>query len=379
MGIDRSALPWRIPMVATDIRAADRQAVAAVLEGDLLSQGPRLAEFERRCAEIAGRNHGVGFSSGTAALHLLLHCLELQPGDEVITTPFTVPAVADAILSAGGHPVFADIDDRSWNLDPERVAEVVTPRTRALVVVHTFGAPAAVEELRAAVGGRSAVNLIEDACQAIGARYAGRPAGAQGDSATFAFFPNKPVTLAEGGVAVCDDPQLAARLARLRNHGRDPAGGWLDQAEVGFNYRLNEMQCALGLGQLARLDQISRRRDARAARYRRQLADCPGLVLPQAPAEGDRHAWFCYPLRLTTAASRDGLVAGMAERGIQCGRYFAPLHQQPALRRLGYGEADLPVCSALAPAMLALPLNSRISDEQVDEVCEVLRGLLVGR
>jgi perosamine synthetase len=367
----------RIPLSAPDITQAEIDAVTRVLRTPRLSQGPVLAAFEAAVAAYTGARRAVAVSSGTAGLHLGVRALGLGPGDEVVTTPFSFVASASALIYEGVRPVFADVDPGDLNLDPDRVRGALTARTRAVLAVHLFGRPAALGRLQELCDERG-LALIEDACEAIGATYDTRRVGAIGRFGVFAFYPNKQMTTGEGGVVVTSDDRLAHRIAALRNHGRD-LGEADPPAEIGFNYRISELNCALGLAQLQRLDAMLADRERVAGLYRERLAGNPCLLLPEPAHPAGRVSWFGYVVRLApelTAVDRDAIVAGMRARGIGCGRYFAPIHLQPYYRRqFGYREGDFPISEAASARTLALPFFNRLEAGQVDEVCETL-GLL---
>jgi perosamine synthetase len=317
-------------------------------------------------------------SSGTSGLHLAFEALGVGPGDEVVTTPFSFVASAHAIVHAGATPVFVDVEPDSLNLDPNRVEAALTPRTRALLPVHAFGRPAEMGAIRE-IAARRGLCVVEDACEAIGAEALGRRAGGLGDAGVLAFYPNKQITTGEGGVVLSDRRDLADRVRCLRNQGRSEAG-WYEHGAVGWNYRLSELACALGVVQLARLDEILARREALARAYGERLADNPRLELPAPDPPGTRTSWFVYALRLRAPLGRedrDRIAAGLVERGIACGRYFAPIHLQPAYRaRLGHAPGDFPICESAADRCLALPFFNRLRDAQIDAVCEALTALL---
>ena len=368
----------RIPLSAPDIGEAEIAAVVDVLRGGRLALGPRLTAFERAAAACADARHAVAVSSGTAGLHLAVRALGLGRGDEVITTPLSFIASANAIRYEGARPVFADVDRQTLNLDPERVEAAITPRTRAILVVHLFGRPAPMGALLA-LAAQHGLAVIEDACEAIGAAIDGRPVGALGDAGVFGFYPNKQITTGEGGVVVTDRAELATRIASLRNHGRPGAGALaLDHAELGFNYRLSELQCALGEVQLNRLPAILSRRAEVARAYTRKLAGSPELILP-GESEGERVSWFVYVVRLTehfSPADRDRIAEGLVARGIGCGRYFPPIHLQRAYDEFGHRAGDFPEAERAAARTLALPFFNRIADEQIDEVVRTLLELV---
>jgi perosamine synthetase len=380
--------PTRIPLSEPDITDADIDAVVSVLRTPRLSLGPKLAEFESATAAYVGVPHAVGVSSGTAGLHLALLALGVGPGDEVIVPSFTFIAVANAVRYAGAHPVFADIDAGTLNLDPNRVEAAITPRTRAMIVVHTFGRPAEIAELLD-LARRHNLRVIEDACEALGAEVGGRRVGSFGDVGVFAFYPNKQITTGEGGMVVTRNADLARRMAALRNHGRydcsdatgaspESSDAWFEHVELGFNYRLSEMQCALGLAQLARVDAILARREAVARRYCEWLGGNANLVLPALHLDNQKLSWFVFVVRLAPAfsqADRDRIARELASAGIATGRYFAPIHLQPAYS--GWDSAGaLPVTEAVAACTLALPFFNRITDRQIGQVCEALQSSL---
>jgi perosamine synthetase len=373
-----------IPLSAPDIGEDEIAAVGEVLRSGRLSLGPCLEEFEAAAAKCAGVGFAAAVNSGTSGLHLGLEALGIGAGDEVVTTPFSFVASTHAIVHAGATPVFVDIEPDSLNIDPRRIEAALTPRTRALLPVHVFGRPAQMNAIRDIAAARDLV-VIEDACEAIGAEAGGRRAGGLGDVGVFAFYPNKQVTTGEGGVVVSERRELIDRVRALRNQGRNQGRSeddWYEHGAVGWNYRLSELAAALGVVQLSRLEQILTRREAVAHAYRERLSDDPRLELPAPDPSGARTSWFVYSIRLRAPlgrTERDRVAAGLAERGIACARYFAPIHLQPAYReRLGLASGDFPVCEAAADRCLALPFFNAITVNQIDRVCETLRGLLPG-
>jgi perosamine synthetase len=366
----------RIPLSAPDIAEADIEAVVSVLRTPRLSIGPRMEDFERAVAGYVGVRHGVAVSSGTAGLHLSLCALGIGEGDEVILPSFSFIAVAHAVLYERAIPVFADIDPVTLNLNPAKIEERITPRTRAIVVVHTFGYPADLEPMLN-IAARHGLPVIEDACEALGAEYKGRRTGGIGRVGVFAFYPNKPITTGEGGMLVTDDASLAETFRALRNQGRKDTDGWSDHRLLGYNYRLGELNCALGLSQMRRLDEILDRRRDRALQYFKELDSIPEVVGPPLGSRDNRVCWFTFVVRLNdnfTQADRDFIHAEMIKRGIGCGRYFAPIHQQPLYARFAAGvRGDLPITEQVSARTLALPFFNAITDAQIAEVCEGLR------
>jgi perosamine synthetase len=373
----------RIPLSAPDVGEEEIAAVVAVLHTPQLCMGPELEAFESELAAYHGVEHAVAVSSGSAALHLALLTLGIGEGDEVIVPSFAFVAVAGAVHQAGARPVFAEIDPLTLNLDPAAVERAITPRTRAILVVHTFGVPAEMDALRE-LAQRHGLALIEDACEAIGARFDGRKVGSFGDLAVLGFYPNKQMTTGEGGAVLARDPAHVARLRRLSNQGRDASTGWLDQIELGYNYRLSELACAMGRVQLRRLDATLALRREAAERYDALLQEFERPPLALARRE---MSWFVYVVRLPEGADRDAVREQLAGQGIATGRYFAPIHLQPAWRlqpvsrlqpawRARGGAEDLTLTESIARRTLALPFFNRITDEQQEEVVAALRAAI---
>ena len=368
-------MEMRIPLSAPDITEADIEAVVSVLRTPRLSIGPRMVEFEESVAEAAGVPYGVAVSSGTAGLHLCLCALGIGEGDEVILPSFTFIAAGNAVLYQRATPVFVDIDPITLNLDPGRLEGKITPRTRAIIVVHTFGHPADLDPIME-VARRHGLAVIEDACEAIGAQYRGRSVGGIGDAGVFGFYPNKPVTTGEGGMVVTRDARLAETMRALRNQGRNSADGWLGHSVLGYNYRLSEINCALGVAQMKRLDAILEARETAAKRYAKELRNVPEVIVPPLKIEGGRVCWFVFVVRLAarfTRADRDSICDQLTSRGIGCGRYFAPLHLQPLFAAYANRHGDLAVTEQVADRTLALPFFNSLTDEQISEVCRSLR------
>ncbi|HEX4652552.1 MAG TPA: DegT/DnrJ/EryC1/StrS family aminotransferase [Granulicella sp.] len=372
----------RIPLSAPDITEPEIEAVAAVLRTPHLSLGPRLAEFEAAFTALTGVPHAIAVSSGTAGLHLAVKALNIGESDEVLVPSFTFIAAANAIRYERATPVFVDIDPDSLNLAPSAVEAAITPRTRALLIVHTFGRPADMDPLLA-IAKRHKLAIIEDACEAIGATYRGRPIGSFGDIAVFAFYPNKQITTGEGGMIVTRDPSLAAAMRSLRNQGRGPSDDWLQHTDLGYNYRLSDIASTLGLGQLRRLPEILARRADVARLYHHHLSSAQHLILPpleipdipETPAS--TISWFVFAARLApqfSTADRDALLGQLHRSGIACARYFAPIHLQPAYA--AYRDARLPVTESVAARTLALPFFNRLTEPEIAEVAATLRTAL---
>jgi perosamine synthetase len=370
------APPQVVPLSSPDITQTEIDAVTAVLRTPHLSLGPELPAFEAALAAYCSVPHAVAVSSGSAGLHLALLTLGIGEGDEVIVPSFAFVALANTVLQVRATPVFAEIDPLTLNLDPSSVEHAVTPRTRAILAVHTFGVPADMDALQA-IARRHHLALIEDACEAIGAEFDGQRAGSFGDLAVLGFYPNKQLTTGEGGAVLARDPAHDARLRSLRNQGRNTTGDWLDHAELGYNYRLSEMACALGRVQLGRIEEMLALRQAAAERYDALLNPIPGLELPPLTLPRRAISWFVYVVRLPKRVDRDRVQSALARCGIATGRYFAPIHLQPAWRlRPSAGDVSLPITESIARRTLALPFFNRITASQQQNVAAALRDAL---
>jgi len=359
----------RIPLSAPDVTEADIQAVVKVLRTPRLSIGPVMEEFERAIADLVGVPYGIALSSGTAGLHLCLRALGIGPDDEVIVPSFTFISVANAVLYERARPVFVDIDPVTLNLDPAKLERNITAKTRAIIAVHTFGYPADLDPIME-IAREHGLPVIEDACEAIGARYRRRPAGGIGHFGVFGFYPNKPVTTGEGGMVVTRDSEMAHTIRALRNQGRRDSDGWLEHSLLGYNYRLSELNCALGLEQVKRIDGILDRREALAIQYTEELRAVPGVTTPPLQIQDGRICWFVYVIRVE---NRDEVMRQLTENGIGCSRYFAPLHRQPLFAGYANPRNDLKITEQVAAQTLALPFFNRLTGEQIHEVCCVLR------
>lgn len=388
----------RIPMASPDLTDAERLAVQDVLNTRSLSIGPRLNMFEAEMARVTGVRYGVGVNSGTSGLHLCIIAAGVEEGDLVLTTPFSFIASANCVLYERGIPVFVDVDEATGNIDPQLVAEAVAElraggeaarrwlpptlreaslrnqgRLKAVLPVHAFGQPVDMEPI-VATARASGCFVIEDACEALGASYQGRKAGALGDAAVFAFYPNKQITTGEGGLIVTDNERWADLFRSLRNQGRDVFDAWLNHTRLGYNYRLDEMSAALGLVQLNRLDELLARRAQVAAWYNERLASCELVQRPHVSDRTTHMSWFVYVVRVLPPADRDSIMTHLAEQGIPTRPYFTPIHLQPFYRNLfGYGRGDFPVTEYLGDVSLALPFSSVMTEDQVDQVCVALQ------
>jgi perosamine synthetase len=368
-----------IPLARPVLGEAEEQVVLEVLRSGILSLGPRLAAFEQAFAEQVRAPLASAVSSGTAGLHLALRAVGVERGDEVITSPFSFVASANAALYEGARPVFADIDPRTLNLDPQAAAAAVSGRTRALLPVHIFGYPADMPAFESLAHTRG-LALVEDACEALGAVHAdGTPVGGRGHPTVFGFYANKQLTTAEGGMVALSDPLLKERIDSERNQGRAPDMGWLDHDRLGFNYRLSDIACALGLVQLERLPAMLTARAELAGSYREALAGIEGLELPCADRGGNIRGWFVFVVQLPRDVDRDGVVHALATHGIQSKPYLPAIHLMSFYReRFGHRPGQFPVCEDVAARSLALPFFPTMTQGEVARVANALREALDG-
>ncbi|HEY7060812.1 MAG TPA: UDP-4-amino-4,6-dideoxy-N-acetyl-beta-L-altrosamine transaminase [Chloroflexota bacterium] len=381
----RPVRPRMLPYGRQSVDAADVQAVVDVLQSDWLTTGPGVAAFEAAFAARVGARHAVAVSNGTAALHAAAFAAGLGPGAAAIVTPMTFAASANCVRYQGGTVVFADVRPDTLNLDPARVAAAIGPRTRAIVVVDYTGQPADLGELNA-IAARHGLVVIEDAAHALGATYRGRPVGALTHLTTFSLHPVKHITTGEGGVVTTDDAALAERLRLFRNHGitsdhrqREAEGSWVyEMVALGYNYRITDFQCALGLSQLGKLDGWVARRRAIAARYTAAFANCPAIEPP--PVLPDREsAWHLYVIRLNLErlrATRVDVFRALRAENIGVNVHYVPVPWHPYYRELGYARGQWPVAEAAYERMLSLPLFPAMTDADVDDVIAAVQKVV---
>jgi len=365
-----------VPLSSPWLDEREAELVLDVLRSGRLSLGSTIDRFEEAFAEAVEAPYAAAVSSGTAGLHLLCIAAGVGPGDEVITSPYSFVASANCAIYEGATPVFADIDSRTLNLDPVAVAAAVTDRTKAVVAVDIYGYPCELDELRA-ICERHGLALIQDACEALGARYRGQVLGSHGPSAVFAFYPNKQITTGEGGMVTTHSEDEWRLLRSLRNQGRADSGGWLEHARLGFNYRIDDVRAAIGLGQLEKLDQILERRAAVAARYTELLGSVEGLALPCADDDAHERSWFVYVVALPSGTDREAVIEALDARGVQTARYLPCIHLQSYMQeRYGFRAGLCPVAEDLSSRTLALPFHALLEEQDQQHVAGALRSAL---
>jgi len=354
----------------------EEELVLEVLRSGRLSLGPVLDRFEAAFAERVDAPHAAAVSSGTAGLHLCLYMAGVGPGDEVVTSPFSFVASANAAIYCGATPVFADIDPETLNLDPAAVEAAITDRTKAVVAVDIFGYPSELDSLRGLCD-RHGLVLVEDACEALGAQYRGRPLGSHGHLAVFAFYPNKQMTTGEGGMVVTGSEQEWKLLKSLSNQGRAEDAGWLDHERLGFNYRLSDVAAALGLAQVEKLDLLLALRERVAGRYAELLEDVDGAEPLLADDEAHKRTWFVYPVRLDPSLDRERIAADLARAGIATKVYLPSIHLQPYMReRYGFREGMFPVSEEASRRLLSIPFHAGLQQDEQHRVVEALRAAI---
>jgi perosamine synthetase len=381
--VRKTLLPYGHQSIAED----DIQAVTEVLRSDWLTTGPKVAEFEEALAAWVGAKHAVSFSSGTAALHGAAFAAGLKPGDEAITTPMTFAATANCVLYQAATPIFADVSADTLNLDPELVAKRITPRTRALLAVDYAGHPADLEAMKELAASHGLV-LIEDACHALGAEYKGRRAGGIADMTVFSFHPVKHLATGEGGMVTTDRADYAETLRRFRNHGistdarqRQSAGQWhYEMVLLGFNYRLTDIACALGLSQLRRLEEnLSRRREI-AARYAAEFRGLEAVTVPTVRADVNP-AWHLYPIRLNLerlSADRGKIFRALRAENIGVNVHYIPVHLHPYYRDLfGNRAGEYPVAESAYARLISLPMFHGMSNVDVEDVITAVKKVIL--
>ncbi len=372
----------QIPYGRQSIDEADIQAVVDVLRGDYLTTGPKIAEFEQAVAHYVGADYAVAVANGTAALHAACHAAGIREGDEVITTPLTFAASANCVLYCKGTPVFADVDEKTYNIDPKDIRRKITPKTKAIIAVHLAGQPCDMDEIHA-IAKEHDLLVIEDAAHALGSVYKGRKIGSISDMTTFSFHPVKPITTGEGGMIVTNDETLYRSLCLFRSHGitRDTdrmtknEGPWFyQQLDLGYNYRITDIQCALGISQMKKLDAFIGRRRELVKRYEEAFLDCGDVITPYQTPEA-QSGWHLYIIQVKNC-DRKELFERLRALGVGVNVHYIPVYFHPYYRSHGYEAACCRTAEEIYSRMLSLPLYPELTDLQQDEVIEKVKGCI---
>ncbi len=367
-----------ISLSSQDITDAEINEVVAVLKSERLSLGPRIPAFEAEFCKKLGVKHAIACNSGTSGLHMVWRAMGIKPGDEVVTTPFSFIASSNSIMFEGGKPIFVDIDPQTWQIDPTRIETAITPRTKALMPIDVFGVPAEMDTINA-LAKKHNLRVVEDSCEALGATYKGRWCGLLGEAGVFGFYPNKQITTGEGGMIVTNNDDVAFLCRAFRNQGRDPTADWLSHARLGFNYRMNDVQAAIGIHQMRRLDEILAKRDRVAKLYIERLAGEKRVSLQKVP-DGSKISWFVFVIRLNDdykPEHRNTMIEKLRAAGVGCNVYFPAIHLQEFYQRdLGYRRGMFPITESLSDRTIALPFHNHLSEADVDYVVKAVKGLL---
>lgn len=369
-----------IPLSSPDITHFEVDTINKVLSTPYLSIGPKVVEFEKKIAAYVGTKHAVAVNSGTSALHLCVRALGIKDGDEIITTPFSFIASANCALYERARPVFADIDEKTLCIDPSKIESRITPRTKAILPVHVFGYPCDMDKIMR-IARKHKLAVIEDSCESLGTDYKRKMTGAIGDAGAFAFYPNKQITTAEGGMLVTNNDKLAALARSMRNQGRDEHSAWLSHNRLGYNYRMSELNAALGCVQARRINEILAKRRKVAGEYNRRLGRLTKYL--RLPYDGKTTAisWFVYVIRLNSDRfdryDRDKIMRELRSRGVSCSNYFPPIHLEPFYAKaFGYKPGDYPVTEAVSSVTIALPFHNHLKSDDIAYIAGNLSEIL---
>lgn len=368
----------KVPLSRPDITALEKKYVIKVLNSGHLSFGDTLLRFEQSFCDTFNVSHAAAMNSGTSALHVAVKALGLQTGDEVITTPYSFVASGNCLLYEGVKPVFVDIDSDTFNIDTTLIEPAITTNTKAILVVHVFGQPCNMDEIQR-IADKHKLFIIEDACEAIGATWKGNPVGTLGDMGVFAFYPNKQITTGEGGILLTDNERYFNLACSLRNQGRDPGSDWLTHDRIGYNYRMSDLQAAVGLAQMERLKTILTKRERAAARYVRLIRKAGLPVKTLKPLPDSTMSWFVFIVKLPEGADRALVIERLARSGVQSKPYFPSIHLFPVYRsQYGFNPGDFPVSESTSDRTIAIPFYTNITFKEQSHVVKSLGEALKG-
>ncbi|MBS4014493.1 MAG: DegT/DnrJ/EryC1/StrS family aminotransferase [Bacteroidetes bacterium] len=375
----------KIFLSSPDITNLEKKAVLNVLKTRSLSLGPKLKEFEKKIAQYVGTKYAIAVNSGTSGLHLLIRALGIKKGDEIITTPFSFIASANCILYEEAKPIFVDIDPLTLNIDSNKIEKAITKKTKALLIVDIFGYPADWDKIFE-IAKKYNLKIIEDSCEAIGTEYYSKikkkwiKCGSFGEAGVFAFYPNKQITTGEGGVIITNNKKITDLCRSMSNQGREVKNGkWLEHIRLGYNYRMSDINAALGVSQLARIGQILKKRDQAAQTYNKNLSKINSIKIPyQAPWA--KISWFVYVVQLTskyTRKQRDQILKKLQQKGIQCSNYFQCIHLQSFYRKLfNYKQGNFPIAESVADRTIALPFHNNLKEKEIKYIVANLKKIL---
>jgi perosamine synthetase len=357
----------KIPLSNPYIEEKDINAVVEVLKTPNLSLGPKLSEFEEKMASYAGCKYAVAVNSGTSALHLAVKALGLKEGDEVIVPPFTFVASSNCVIFEGAKPVFADVNPETYNLDPKEIEKKITSKTKAIIPVDVFGYPCYKEEINE-IAKKHNLKVIEDSAEALGSKENGKMAGTFGDCGIYAFYPNKQITTGEGGMLVTNNKEIYDLAKSIRNQGRSINNEWLDHERLGYNFRLSDINCALGISQLEKIEEIVEKRNKVALKYYDLLKGIDNIKLPPLPKENIRMSWFVFVIQVK---NRDLFIEKLREKEIGCSAYFPCVHLMKFYKeKYGYKEGDFPISENISKKTMAIPFHTNLSEKEIKTVCD---------
>lgn len=363
----------KVPLSRPDITMKEIELVQEVMKSNVLSIGPKIEEFEQIFKDYFKVKHAIGVNSGTSGLHLLVRALGIDEGDEVITTPFSFVASTNCFLFEKAKPVFVDIDENTLNIDISKIEEKITKKTKAILVVDVFGQPVDIKAIKD-IAHKYNLKVIEDSCEAIGAEYNGIKAGTLGHGAVFAFYPNKQITTGEGGMIITNNDHTAELCRSMRSQGRAVTSMWLNHERLGYNYRMSELQAALGIVQMERLDEILQKRENIAIAYNERLKDIEEITTPYIHFNVSRMSWFVYVIRLDSKIDRNKVMDYLISDEIGCKPYFTPIHLQPYMRKMfGFKENDFPITEKISNSTIALPFYNNLTIKEIDYVVKKLK------
>lgn len=363
----------KVQLAKPDITQKEIDAVVEVMKSGILSIGPKIQEFERKIADYIGVKYAVAVNSGTSGLHLIIKSLGIKDGDEVITTPFSFVSSTNCFIMEGAKPVFVDIDPKTLDMDIDKVESKITKKTKAILAVDVFGQPTNIKKLKK-IAEKHNLYLIEDSCEAIGSEFKGDKAGSLADAAVFAFYPNKQITTAEGGIIVTNNEKIASMCQSLRSQGRAVTGFWLHHERLGYNYRMSELHAAIGCVQMDRLDQIIKKRQMVAQMYNYELRRIDGVTIPYIHPDVSVMSWFVYVIGLDKKINRDVVMDYLKKNEVGCRPYFTPIHIQPYMVDMfGYKEEDYPVTADVGRRSIALPFFNDLNLKQIKYVASKIK------